>query len=289
MKKRMAKRITVLSAVMVFALSGTTVCAQETYTTKPGDNLSKIAQEMYGDSLKWRVIYETNQNQIKDPNIIFSNQILTIPDLEETSVPAPEVPTVPAVEEVPAAPIVEEVPATPVVEEVPTAPVTEEVPAAPVTEEVPAAPVTEEVPAAPAVDPAVPATEDTAVSGQGYTLGEFMVYNDSGKNFSQIYLKTDKAADWHLWYDGILYGGDAAGESNFTIPNEYIALRIICDDGTEITWECDTLRVGWNYDWNYDENGNSIGRAWSFYEDGSAEAGVQIYPSVDGTASIWWM
>lgn len=245
MKRKMVKKMAVLSAALVFALSGTTICAQGTYTTKPGDNLSKIAQEMYGDSLKWRTIYEANQNQIKDPNVIFSNQILTIPGLEAEA-PAP-------VAEVPAAPAAE-------------------TPAAPVAEV-----------------PAVPATEEAAAPAQGYTLGEFMVYNDSGKNFSQIYLKTDKAADWYLWYDGILYGGDAAGESNFYIPNEYIALRIICDDGSEITWECDSLRVGWNYDWDYDENGNSIGRNWYFYEDGSAETGVQIYPSVDGTASIWWM
>ena len=277
MKRKMVKKMAVLSAALVFALSGTTICAQGTYTTKPGDNLSKIAQEMYGDSLKWRTIYEANQNQIKDPNVIFSNQILTIPGLEaEAPAPVAEVPAAPAAE-TPAAPVAE-VPAVPAAE-TPAAPVAE-VPAVPAAE-TPAAPVAEV--------PAVPATEEAAAPAQGYTLGEFMVYNDSGKNFSQIYLKTDKAADWYLWYDGILYGGDAAGESNFYIPNEYIALRIICDDGSEITWECDSLRVGWNYDWDYDENGNSIGRNWYFYEDGSAETGVQIYPSVDGTASIWWM
>lgn len=235
----------VLSAALVFALSGTTICAQGTYTTKPGDNLSKIAQEMYGDSLKWRMIYEANQNQIKDPNVIFSNQILTIPGLEaEAPAPVPEVPAAP-VAEAPAAPVAEE----------PTAPVTEE-----------------------AVAPA-----------QGYTLGLFQVCNDSGKTFSQIYLKTDKSADWNLWYSEPTYVGDSVYENNFTIPNEYIALRIICDDGSEIIWECDSLCVGWNYDWDYDENGNSLGRTWYFYEGGSAEAGVQIYPSVDGTASIWWI
>ena len=255
MKKKMAKKAAILTAAMVFMLSSTTVSAQGTYTTKPGDNLSKIAQEMYGDPLKWSLIYETNKSQIKDPNIIFSNQILTIPDLEgEAPLSVPEVPDMP------------------------------------VTEEIPSVPVTDEVSTTVAEEPSVSVPENMSGTEKGYTLGVLAIMNiDTGKIFSQIYLKTDRNADWHLWYAEPLPEGSWAYENNFNIPNEYLALRIICDDGTEFTWECDSLRVGWDYNWGYDENGACIGRVWDFYEEGTAEGGVQIYPSIDGTATISWM
>ena len=43
--------------------------------------LAKIAgyAEVYGDPFKWTLIYEANRNQIWDPNIIYPEQILTIP------------------------------------------------------------------------------------------------------------------------------------------------------------------------------------------------------------------
>ena len=67
----------VMSSMTVFA-------AEETYTTKAGDNLSKIAKQVYGDALKWREIYESNKSQIKDPNVIYANQILTLPNTTDT-------------------------------------------------------------------------------------------------------------------------------------------------------------------------------------------------------------
>ena len=251
MKKKMAKKAAILTAAMVFMLSGTTVSAQGTYTTKPGDNLSKIAQEMYGDPLKWRLMYETNKSQIKDPNIIFSNQILTIPDLEgEAPLSVPEVPDMP------------------------------------VTEEIPSVPVTDEVPEAVEEEAAVPVPEEEVVSGQGHTLGFFGIYNQGGI-FSKIYMKTEKSADWNLWYGDILYDGEWAYQNNLTIPNEYIALRIICEDGTELTWECDTLRVGWDYSVvNFGDEDARL--EWNFQEEASAEKGVMIYPYTNGTVEIMW-
>ena len=50
-----------------------------TYTVVPGDNLSKIARNHYGDSSKWRVIYEANRNLISNPNQIWPGQVLVIP------------------------------------------------------------------------------------------------------------------------------------------------------------------------------------------------------------------
>lgn len=49
------------------------------YTVVPGDNLSKIAKNQYGDSSKWRVIYEANKNIISNPNQIWPGQTLVLP------------------------------------------------------------------------------------------------------------------------------------------------------------------------------------------------------------------
>jgi len=46
-----------------------------------GEYLSKIASytESYGDPFQWTKIYEANKNQIKDPNLIYPEQILVLP------------------------------------------------------------------------------------------------------------------------------------------------------------------------------------------------------------------
>lgn len=80
MKKKALKRLAVFSVTMSMLMSGMTAFAAETYVTKAGDNLSKIAKELYGDKEKWRDIYELNKDQIKDPNVIFANQALILPD-----------------------------------------------------------------------------------------------------------------------------------------------------------------------------------------------------------------
>jgi nucleoid-associated protein YgaU len=49
------------------------------YTVIAGDSLSKIAKREYGDAQKWRQIYEANRDQIKDPDLIYPGQVLTIP------------------------------------------------------------------------------------------------------------------------------------------------------------------------------------------------------------------
>lgn len=63
------------------AASAETVSSRQgtVYTTKKGDNLSKIAKELYNDSGRWRDIYELNKNIIKNPNNIYSNMQLMLP------------------------------------------------------------------------------------------------------------------------------------------------------------------------------------------------------------------
>ena len=61
--------------------------AEKTYTVVANDNLTKIAKKLYGDANKWRVIYEANQDQLKDPDKIRPGQKLKIPNLGESTTP----------------------------------------------------------------------------------------------------------------------------------------------------------------------------------------------------------
>ena len=49
------------------------------YTVKPGDTLSKIAKQFYGDASKYPVIFEANKPMLTDPNKIYVGQNLRIP------------------------------------------------------------------------------------------------------------------------------------------------------------------------------------------------------------------
>ncbi len=49
------------------------------YTVKPGDTLSAIAQQWYGNGNLWPRLFEANRDQISNPNLIFPGQVLRIP------------------------------------------------------------------------------------------------------------------------------------------------------------------------------------------------------------------
>ena len=53
--------------------------AARIYEVKPGDSLSKIALEVYGNAGRWPEIFEANKDQIKNPNLIHPGQKLRIP------------------------------------------------------------------------------------------------------------------------------------------------------------------------------------------------------------------
>jgi len=52
------------------------------YEVKSGDSLSKIAKVMYGDAMKYPVIFEANKPMLKSPDLIYPGQMLRIPALE---------------------------------------------------------------------------------------------------------------------------------------------------------------------------------------------------------------
>lgn len=44
-----------------------------------GDNLWRISQRTYGRGERYTVIYDANQNQIRDPDLIYPGQIFVLP------------------------------------------------------------------------------------------------------------------------------------------------------------------------------------------------------------------
>ncbi len=64
--------------------------APTTYTVQPGDTLSKIARQVYGDARKYPLIQQANN--ITEPRQLWVGQVLVIPPLAGES-PAPAAPT----------------------------------------------------------------------------------------------------------------------------------------------------------------------------------------------------
>jgi nucleoid-associated protein YgaU len=50
-----------------------------TYTVQPGDSLSKIAKQYYGNANDYNKIFEANRDKLSDPNKIQVGQVLVIP------------------------------------------------------------------------------------------------------------------------------------------------------------------------------------------------------------------
>ena len=53
---------------------------QRHYIVKPGDTLSKISREFYGDATQYPKIFNANRNVLRDPNTIVTGQELVIPE-----------------------------------------------------------------------------------------------------------------------------------------------------------------------------------------------------------------
>lgn len=53
------------------------------YTVQKGDYLSKIAKKVYGNAMKYNVIFEANKPMLTDPDKIYPGQVLRIPPLDK--------------------------------------------------------------------------------------------------------------------------------------------------------------------------------------------------------------
>lgn len=53
--------------------------AKKTYTVKKGDCLWNIAKQYLGNGAKYTEIYNLNKDKIKNPNLIYVGQVLTLP------------------------------------------------------------------------------------------------------------------------------------------------------------------------------------------------------------------
>lgn len=86
MRKKVLKTLIVVAATVGMLATGMVAFAAENYTVEKDDYLKKIAKQTYGDEEKWEIIYEANKEQIKNPNLIYVGQVLTIPDLDNAAV-----------------------------------------------------------------------------------------------------------------------------------------------------------------------------------------------------------
>ena len=67
-------------AVAAAAAAGASAAsAPRTYTVQPGDNLSKISKQFYGDANKYMKIFEANRDKLSDPDKIRAGMDLLIP------------------------------------------------------------------------------------------------------------------------------------------------------------------------------------------------------------------
>jgi nucleoid-associated protein YgaU len=55
--------------------------AGQSVVVQPGASLWRIARRTYGDGVRFSLIYEANQTQIRDPDLIYPGQIFTVPQV----------------------------------------------------------------------------------------------------------------------------------------------------------------------------------------------------------------
>lgn len=77
--KDLTADINVDSSRAVGAAAGGGQGSGQVYEVKPGDNLSKISKQFYGDPDEYMRIFYANQDKLRDPDKIQVGQKLTIP------------------------------------------------------------------------------------------------------------------------------------------------------------------------------------------------------------------
>ena len=67
------------AAAAAAASAGRPSSAARTYTVQPGDSLSKISRQFYGDANKYMKIFEANKDKLSDPDKVRAGMDLVIP------------------------------------------------------------------------------------------------------------------------------------------------------------------------------------------------------------------
>ncbi|HXO04220.1 MAG TPA: LysM peptidoglycan-binding domain-containing protein [Candidatus Sulfotelmatobacter sp.] len=67
------------AAAAAAGAAGAPSSAARTYTVQPGDNLSKISKQFYGDANKYMKIFEANKDKLSDPDKVKVGTELLIP------------------------------------------------------------------------------------------------------------------------------------------------------------------------------------------------------------------
>ena len=55
---------------------------------QPGNNLWRISKVIYGDATKYTLLYQANQDQIRDPDLIYPGQVFKTPDVAPPGKPS---------------------------------------------------------------------------------------------------------------------------------------------------------------------------------------------------------
>ena len=67
------------AAAAAAASAGGPSSSARTYTVQPGDSLSKISNQFYGDASKYMKIFEANKEKLSDPDKVRAGMDLVIP------------------------------------------------------------------------------------------------------------------------------------------------------------------------------------------------------------------
>lgn len=67
------------AAVAAAAAAGIKTTSARTYTVQPGDSLSKISKQFYGDAATYMKIFEANRDKLSEPDKIKAGMELLIP------------------------------------------------------------------------------------------------------------------------------------------------------------------------------------------------------------------
>ena len=67
-------------AARFYRAEGDPTLASGEVTVEPGNSLWRIARRTYGEGIRYTLIYQANQDQIRDPDLIYPGQIFILPE-----------------------------------------------------------------------------------------------------------------------------------------------------------------------------------------------------------------